>query len=712
MAKSGSFSKAYYRPSDGLKGYTYRIDWSATQSIAANTSTIECKHYLVCEPSWGLYSNARTHSCTINGTKKNFTTSSISTSGGTTITLGSTEHTVNHNSDGTGSFSLTGVCSMQATISGNYVDNITVTGNDTLDTIPRASSLTAGNGTLDTAQTLKITRAASTFRHTLTYTCGTANGTILAKTSSATSVSWTPPIALAEQASASSKTVSVTLTLKTYTSSTSTTDIGSVTKDITLTIPEKGSTKPTITDVKLVPINDSLDSVFASQYIQGYSKVKATITAKGAYGATIASYKTTIEGVSKTGNTTTSNILQKSGNVTVSCIVTDTRGFTSAVYEKEIPVVAYGPPQVIPHADETEIICARCLEDGSLSEEGTYLKIKAKRTWYSLAGQDGNTCNFCELRYRHKAEGADDFCDWITLLEKDSIYSVDQIFSGIVPSVYTAYVVEITAIDDIGRKDTKTFNIGTANITLHLAEGGGGVGIGMYSSGDGLDVAFPSHFYEDVSGRVLGLGNLPLISEESDVDDCTEPGAFGVESDAVAKTLLNLPMKSAGTLRVYRSTGTTPSESTVYGIQEFVSKDGKSRFSRNMQTNDIDGEWSFGEWVSYDMLTTRLTEYETDYGTWSYKKYADGTYEMWGYFTVTPTSSTALGNMYYSEQFAIPTPFTVDTAIVSGNSANWCLISAGGLASTDPNNNIGFRLLRPTAISGEVSVRLFVKGTY
>lgn len=98
-------------------------------------------------------------------------------------------------------------------------DEDAVSGTHTLTTIPRASSVSATAVNLGSATTVSISRASSSFTHTLTYSFGSATGTIATKTSS-TSVSWTPPLSLANQIpSATSGTCTITCT--TYNGSTS-----------------------------------------------------------------------------------------------------------------------------------------------------------------------------------------------------------------------------------------------------------------------------------------------------------------------------------------------------------------------------------------------------------------------------------------------------------------------------------------------------------
>lgn len=111
-------------------------------------------------------------------------------------------------------------------------------------------------------------------------------------------------------------------------------------------------------------------------------------------------------------------------------------------------------------------------------------------------------------------------------------------------------------------------------------------------------------------------------------------------------------------------------------------------------------------------------DYVIDIGTengWSYKKWNNGTYDMFGEFTVTTTTiCTDMGSMFCSEELSLPTPFAIDRAIVSGSADDLFLVASGGRASVDADTNISFVLLRPFSFDAdlEIIVRLHVTGTY
>lgn len=335
MALSGTFSNAY-------RGYTYQISWSASQNISGNYSTITCTHKLICASSYSLYISGRSNTCVVNGVSKGFTSSAISTGGGTTITLGTTTHTINHNANGTASFSLTGTFSMQATIVSTYVDKIVVTGSATLNTIPRSSTITsASNVTLGNKCSVTFTPASTSFQYNIRFSLGswTVNtgkftpGTTSSYTYNAYAIPNT--IDVLSQIP-SSTTATMTATLTTYNSSGI--QIGSTSsKAFIVTVPD--SIKPTIGTITLTPQT-------YNYLIQNKNTVKISISGCSAgVGSSIRSYTFSGPGISTTTTNTSVNTstIASSGTATYNVTVTDNRGRTAST-TADIQCYAYTAP--------------------------------------------------------------------------------------------------------------------------------------------------------------------------------------------------------------------------------------------------------------------------------------------------------------------------------------------------------------------------------
>lgn len=277
------------------------------------------------------------------------------------------------------------------------------------------------------------------------------------------------------------------VTLYTYSDSGYSNQIGDGSyKEITLTIPNIDDTQPTAT-MTLTPVS-SLAAPFSTLYIKGKSKVKVSLASgEGKYGATITSCKVSVAG--KGGDSPyTSGYLVDPGSVTIKGTVTDSRGF-SRTYTTTITVLDYSAPKIIPISTEREVIAARCDSAGNLSETGTYLKIKAKRS-YTKVNVSGTNKNLCSIMYRYKAERGS-YSDWTTIL--DATASSDQIVTGALLGtldIKSTYYVQVRAEDTIGEEATATISVPTERVYMHKAGSINAFALGKYAEEENsLDVA-------------------------------------------------------------------------------------------------------------------------------------------------------------------------------------------------------------------------------
>lgn len=453
MASSGSFSGSIR---DGH--YKLRVDWSQSKNVSANTSTVTCKLYLVND--WSLNISGRSdNTCTIDGSAQTFSSPAISTTG--THLLGTVSMTVNHASDGSKSLAISAVFQIRATLSGTYYGTITASANITLDSIPRASSVSAANMTMGSAGTISINRASSAFTHTLTYSFGNTNGTIATKTT-ATSVSWTPALSLASQIpNAISGTCTITCT--TYNGNT---NIGSKTCTLTLSIP--ASVKPTISSLTASRIDGEVPSTWGI-YVQTKSKVKLTINgAAGSYGSTIKSYSITGGGYSGSASTLTTGFLNNSGTITFKATVTDSRGRVSAEASVSITVTAYSPPYF------NSSLSQRCLSNGTLDDDGTYIHALVSFGYSTCGGK-----NTLKTSVQYKQVSAQQWTDaGVTFASNTAFtYGKGQI------STETSYDVRYTLEDAFSTISVQEI-VSTAAVVMDFKNGGKGVAIGKVSESD------------------------------------------------------------------------------------------------------------------------------------------------------------------------------------------------------------------------------------
>ena len=322
IALSGSIQKVF------KTGYTLKTEWSATQNISGNYSTVTCTHKLILASAYSLYIGSRSNSCIVGGVSKSFSSAAISTGGGTTITLGTTTHQVNHNSDGTASVSINTTFNVKATISGGYLASVTASGTINLNTIPRTSSVTCNSFNIGDSTTITINRASSSFSHTVKYTFGNATGTIATQTT-ATSVGWTPTASTLYGQIPNNTSGTGTITCETYNGSTL---IGTSTTNFTA-YAKKSDCLPavsaTIADTNSGTSGASGNSSIIVRYI---SKPKVTISATAKNSATIKTYRIAWgDGQTSTASSATFSSGVSSPTVTVTA--TDSRGYsTSTTY--------------------------------------------------------------------------------------------------------------------------------------------------------------------------------------------------------------------------------------------------------------------------------------------------------------------------------------------------------------------------------------------
>ena len=337
--------------------YTLACEWSATQSIANNTSTITAKVYL---NGNGWATDSSYWNCWINGTQ--VTTNKDAYIGGKTL-LGQKTWTVSHNANG----------SLSTTISFSYSNGLTSAGTYTtksgsgsatvtLDTIPRVSSfsLNTTSGTLgSTSFTINISRASSSFTHTVSYQFGNIKYDIATKTGN-TRVSFTPEINdCAQIPNSTSGTGSIVVT--TYNGST---QIGSTSKNITLNVPSSVVPSTGIS----VTVNNALSGVD----VAGRTTYTVSATnAKGSYGSTIKSYQITGGGLNSGSSSATTTTLG-AGTYTFTVKVTDSRGRTASATSATYTMHSYSIPSC-------SMSSFRADSNGNASSEGTHAR--AFLTW-------------------------------------------------------------------------------------------------------------------------------------------------------------------------------------------------------------------------------------------------------------------------------------------------------------------------------------------
>lgn len=302
-----------------LNGCNYEIAYDLlSQSIANNTSTVRFYGILHVTNNYIAWSSgsARVWSKT-NGL-------------GTRYNKGDhwvvqQDVTITHNADGTKkNLSVTGA------LNTSFVSG-TASGTINLPTIPRASSVTATDAYVESATSINISRAASSFKHKITYSFEGLTGTVAENVD--TNCGWTIPTSFYDKLTTKSS-ATCTITCQTFSGSNS---IGSKTTTFKISVDaekNRPNISATIVDENATTINLTGSN---NKIIKYYSNAKIAMTATAKNGATIKSKKITCgDGKYLTENGTINKV--ESGKFTISA--TDSRDITNSI-TKTLDIVDY-----------------------------------------------------------------------------------------------------------------------------------------------------------------------------------------------------------------------------------------------------------------------------------------------------------------------------------------------------------------------------------
>lgn len=454
---------------------TATLDVSAgNQSIADNYTTINYSYRAV-RNNYGFIGTTRDNVGTLQVLINGSVVKSVAVGltydgdGGNTECSGSGSVNVGHNSDGTKS------CSYQVKIVGgsdprgaNYQWNSSASSapSMSLNTIPRATqpSMSAGSVTMGNAITINTPRASSSFTHSLWYQVNGGNWQDIAS-GVGTSYSWTVPIGLASSVP-NGTSISVTIICRTFNGST---NLGDKYTSFTAYVPS--SVVPSMGNPTATRVDNGVPSGWGV-YVKGYSKVTIAITsASGSYGSTIKSYSITGPNLSSTSSSATSGVLGSSGTNTYTCTITDSRGRTASK-TVSISVVDYSKPSI-------SVSASRCNSDGTVSSNGTYLRVTAS---YSIAS----------VSSKNSVSSRSVSCNGAS---NSSFSSGSAFVLGANCSINTSYTLTASVTDALGNSASASITIPTASRIMNIRANKSGIAFGKFAEADNIfDVALSSTF--------------------------------------------------------------------------------------------------------------------------------------------------------------------------------------------------------------------------
>lgn len=463
---------------------------AGSQNIQNNTSQVRIKWISTqTGESWNGYTKTAYYYVSINGGAEQTYSVTYTLPQTSTVTIADATITVKHKDDGTGVVSVR--TWMDTGISAGKVEKSQTI---TLATIPRLSMPTLSASSIDIGKAITIytNRQSKNFTHHIYYSVN-GGAEVGITPGIEDSFTWTVPYSLLSNIPNDKQ---MTLTFRLYTFN-GATNLGSQTISLKAYVPTNADTAPKITLKELKPIS-SLPSPFNALYIQGKSRVKVDFTKEALYGANITSCSVSVEGESyDSTDDYTSKYLSGYGSIAVTITATDTRGITGSLTQY-IDVSAYSKPKIMALDSEDDIICARCDSDGNIADSGTYLKVKAKRS-YSKVIVSGEQKNFCAIAVRYKSSTGG-YSGWHTVLSKSDLstntVSSKALLDGAL-AVDTSYDIQVCAMDDLGEMAYATFHIPTDKVDSH--EGKGFLALGRYSEKkNGFECDWEAEFYKDV----------------------------------------------------------------------------------------------------------------------------------------------------------------------------------------------------------------------
>ena len=322
-------------------------------------------------------------------------------------------------------------------------------------TKPSASSITCTqsiecNGS--NALTVNINPANSAFRHTANFVFGNVNNW---SDNITTSKTFVPPMSWLNQIPNDTSGYG-TVYIETYYGDIY---IGIQSARFTLTVPT--SVVPTISSCSRENVNPTSISAW-DIFIQNISTSKITVNASGAYGSTIKEYS--LFGVWQTSNVIYTSTSSNTGDQEYRVQVKDSRGRVSEVSRIPVYIVPYSHPTLSCN------MIKRCLEDGTINDEGTYINANFS---FSCASCEGKNTITAKIYTREVTADSFDY-------KGDLSDGESSMYSGY--DIAKAYTVKVVATDAIGNNAEYTCVIETAQAIIDILNGGKGMALGMMAS--------------------------------------------------------------------------------------------------------------------------------------------------------------------------------------------------------------------------------------
>lgn len=354
-----------------------------------------------------------------------------------------------------------------------------------------APTLSQNSAKLGETVTIYTNRKSSSYRYTISYTLGTATGTIAKNVTD--SVEWEIPTDLIDNVKMEGS--DCTLSVATYYNASLT-----VTRMLHLTLYLPDDATPSVSEGWASVARDNSLIPDVDAWVKGYSRAKVTFDSTKAtanYGAEIIGFSITYNGEKTDAvNGVATTAVLADVDAAVLCTVTDSRGFTTT--EKVVlPVQDYTPPTI------TGVEIYRCDSELLAANNGKHLAAKGTAGCTALGGANSVT-----LKAAYKAVDAESYSAE-TGLENGV---VTMVTGSAEISEQQSYRVRLTATDKLGNSAVFEKTVSTMAVTFHLKNGGKGAAFGKYAEkNECLECAWDADFKKSVSiTETLKVGGKTL----------------------------------------------------------------------------------------------------------------------------------------------------------------------------------------------------------
>ena len=444
---------------------------------------------------------------------------------------------------------------------------------------------------MGTAVTIYTNRQSSIATHTVRYSFFSESGLIAVGVED--ECAWTPPVSLAAQIPNATSGWG-TILCDTYVNGSL---VSTNTCAFQLTVP--ASVVPSISSISIAEATSGVADRFGG-YVRTQSKLSVGVTAAGAQGSSISAYRTSIDSVTYSGASFTTNTLITAGSLTMTVTVTDSRGRTAST-ARTVTVLDYLPPSL------SQFTAERCNADGTAAQtDGTKVRISAKASGSSVGGKNTLACTVY-----YKLSSAESWVSAVTLPPSNYAISENNRLLSPTFDALSSYDIKIR-VQDVFYYIEQTVSIGTKQVMMDFYKDGSGIAFGKVAENAGkVEFGWPLLLSEPLGVDQGGTG------AETASAACTKLGAVKKAGDTMTGNLAisGYLYPSLYLLPTYNSTtNRTVFEGSYVGASSFSSwEDGTGNNRRMLEVRNAAYQASLdfavllrtctaGTWASYRLF--------------------------------------------------------------------------------------------------------------